>query len=81
MQYSYVAFFLMIMIHAVFAKENPESRTIPATQGIHFLSLGRVAPRLASEIAASTWSIGGETLDRGFAVYKNYRVMGSVFGS
>jgi hypothetical protein len=35
--------------------------------------LGRIAPRAASRIAASSWSIGGETLDRDFAVYANYK--------
>ena len=31
-------------------------------------SIGRLAVRHAREIASSTWSIGGETLDRDFAV-------------
>ncbi|MCC5805796.1 MAG: chitobiase/beta-hexosaminidase C-terminal domain-containing protein [Opitutales bacterium] len=35
--------------------------------------IGRVRPRSAREIPSSTWSIGGETLDRGFAVYAEYR--------
>mgnify|MGYP002788827941 CR=1 FL=1 len=40
----------------------------------HDLSpLGKVRPRAASEIASSTWSIGGETLDRDFAVYDHYK--------
>ena len=36
-------------------------------------SIGRLAVRHAREIASSTWSIGGETLDRDFAVYENYK--------
>ncbi|HSI37404.1 MAG TPA: hypothetical protein VK986_27695, partial [Tepidisphaeraceae bacterium] len=31
------------------------------------------APRHAKDIPASTWSIGGETLDRDFAVYAHYK--------
>ncbi len=35
--------------------------------------LGQVRPRHAREIAASPWSVGGETLDRDYAVYANYK--------
>jgi hypothetical protein len=35
--------------------------------------IGRLAPRPASAIRGSTWSVGGETLDRDFAVYEHYR--------
>lgn len=35
--------------------------------------VGKVQPRAAHEIAGSSWSIGGETIDRDFAVYQNYR--------
>ena len=35
--------------------------------------LGTIKPRSAAEIASSAWSIGGETLDRDFAVYAKYR--------
>lgn len=35
--------------------------------------IGKIRPRAAREIASSTWSIGGETLDRDFAVYENYK--------
>lgn len=38
-----------------------------------FERLGKIKPRSAKEISASTWSIGGETLDRDFAVYANYK--------
>lgn len=40
---------------------------------IGFPCLGKLATRPAQEIAASTWSVGGETLDRDFAVYANYK--------
>lgn len=35
--------------------------------------LGKVRPRHAKEIAGSTWSVGGETLDRDYAIYANYK--------
>lgn len=35
--------------------------------------VGRIKARSAAEIASSSWSIGGETLDRDFAVYANYK--------
>lgn len=35
--------------------------------------LGEVRPRAAKEIAGSTWSVGAETLDRDYAIYRNYR--------
>ncbi len=38
-----------------------------------FPLVGTIRPRHAREIRSSTWSVGGETLDRDFAVYGNYR--------
>lgn len=35
--------------------------------------VGKVHPRSAMQIASSSWSIGGETLDRDFAIYANYK--------
>lgn len=35
--------------------------------------VGRLKPRHAKEIAASTWSIGGETLDRDYTDYQSYK--------
>ncbi len=35
--------------------------------------VGRIEPRSARAIVESPWSIGGETLDRDFAVYENDR--------
>jgi hypothetical protein len=34
---------------------------------------GQIKPRTANDIAASDWSIGGETLDRDYADYAKYR--------
>jgi hypothetical protein len=38
-----------------------------------FPRLGTIRPRSASEIGSSGWSIGGETLDRDFAIYDHYK--------
>jgi hypothetical protein len=38
-----------------------------------FRCLGRVKPRLASEIEASNWSVGAETMDRDYTVYRNWK--------
>jgi len=35
--------------------------------------IGHVRPRSASAIASSSWSVGGETLDRDFADYQQYK--------
>lgn len=49
-----------------------ELKTIdPTTLG--FPCIGTLKTRSASEIASSLWSIGGEALDRDFAVYDNYK--------
>jgi hypothetical protein len=50
------------------------SVAIPPTPGLEgWPVVGRVRTRPASEIASSTWSIGGETLDRDFARYDAYK--------
>jgi hypothetical protein len=38
-----------------------------------FPLLGQLATRPASQIKSSSWSVGGETLDRDFAIYANYK--------
>ncbi|MBI5770339.1 MAG: hypothetical protein HZA93_21365 [Verrucomicrobia bacterium] len=55
------------LLAASFAQE------ITPTTGITFPVLGKIAPRHAREIASSPWSIGGETIDRDFTVYENYK--------
>lgn len=49
-----------------------ELKTIDLTK-FGFKSIGQMKTRSASEIQSSMWSIGGETLDRDFAVYDNYK--------
>lgn len=42
-------------------------------RGVDFPYLGEVRPRAASEIRASNWSVGAETMDRGYTVYRNWK--------
>ena len=44
-----------------------------AMDDIGFPLLGKLATRSAKEITASSWSVGGETLDRDFSVYAQYK--------
>ena len=46
---------------------------IAPTTGIDFPVLGKIKPRPAAEISGSSWSIGGETLDRDYADYAKYK--------
>lgn len=60
------------------ALTDAEMKALHDASGVDTLNtalplLGQIAPRSAAEITASTWSVGGETLDRDFAVYANYR--------
>ena len=49
------------------------AQEIAPTTGIAWPVIGKVAPRAAQDIASSPWSVGGETLDREFAVYDHYK--------
>lgn len=49
------------------------AQTIEPTEGIPFAVAGKIRPRAATEIKASPWSVGGETLDRDFADYQQYK--------
>lgn len=47
---------------------------VPPTEApAEFAPIGRLATRMAKDISSSTWSIGCETLDRGWADYWKYR--------
>ncbi len=51
--------------------------TLPAisysTEGITFPVLGSLTPRHAREIQSSNWSVGAETMDRDYTIYKNWK--------
>ena len=40
---------------------------------VSFEKIGHMQPRHARQIAASPWAIGGETIDRGYSVFENWR--------
>lgn len=44
-----------------------------SAQNITFNKLGEVKPRHASEIEASNWGVGAETMDRDYTIYENWK--------
>lgn len=64
---------LRSLIVAGFGALATMAQDITPTTGVDLPVIGRLATRAASEIASSPWSIGGETLDRDFAVYEHYK--------
>jgi hypothetical protein len=51
-----------------------EAKTsLDQTLGDAYHYLGQIRPRHAREIPASNWSIGAETMDRDYTIYKNWR--------
>ena len=44
-----------------------------AAPGAGFVYLGTIRPRHAREIESSNWSIGAETMDRDYTIYRNWR--------
>jgi hypothetical protein len=42
-------------------------------EGIAFPRVGKLTPRHAKEIRGSNWSVGAETMDRDFTVYRHWR--------
>ena len=43
-------------------------------EDISFEQVGRIKPRHANEIHSSNWSVGAETMDRDYTIYKNWKV-------
>ncbi|MBN1346386.1 MAG: beta-galactosidase, partial [Phycisphaerae bacterium] len=55
------------------AADSPAASQLTVTPGEGFTYLGKIAPRHARDIKASNWSVGAETMDRDYTVYKNWR--------
>ena len=66
-------FLLLLLIPIMTLSLRLPAQIIAPTEGIAFPVAGKIRPRSASEITASNWSIGGETLDRDFADYHQYK--------
>ena len=61
---------VLVALVAVGAAQEPK---------VPFPVVGKITPRSAKQIASSSWSIGGETLDRDYAIYGNYsKYVGSL---
>lgn len=58
---------------ALFAVALSAFAQAPDDKGPAFPAIGKIKPRSAKEITSSQWSIGGETLDRDYAIYNNYK--------
>ncbi|MCX7886373.1 MAG: glycosyl hydrolase 115 family protein [Verrucomicrobiae bacterium] len=59
---------LSAKLQAASQKLKPRKSTLD-----EFPCIGKLTTRHARDIKSSTWSVGGETLDRDFAVYANYK--------
>lgn len=57
------------------------SRTPEPTQDIGLNQIGYLSPKNTKSILSSSWSIGGETLDRDFADYDSYKMFLSELGA
>ena len=44
-----------------------------SSQDVNWNKLGVVKPRHATEITASNWSVGAETMDRDYTIYENWK--------
>jgi len=42
-------------------------------EGISFKQVGRIKPRHANQIRSSNWSVGAETMDRDYTIYRNWK--------
>ncbi|MEJ1973421.1 MAG: hypothetical protein WDM96_13450 [Lacunisphaera sp.] len=47
--------------------------TASTTPGIDLPVRGKLKPRTAAEIGSSSWSVGAETIDRGFTNYNSFK--------
>jgi hypothetical protein len=75
------AFGLGLTLAFLFGSSGAVFAQASASDGPALPLIGKIRPRSAKEIASSTWSIGGETLDRDFAVYANYRTFLGPLGA
>jgi len=57
------------------AKLEAASQSLKPRKSVlgHYPCIGKLATRHARDIKSSMWSVGGETLDRDFAIFANYR--------
>jgi hypothetical protein len=57
----------------IFAQSLVLQTVLGGEPGEGYRLVGKVRPRHAREIAASNWSVGAETMDRDFTIYKNWK--------
>lgn len=66
----HATWFILVMLAVGGAVGEAQTTNVPAPG---FQRLGKIKARAAKDIASSSWSIGGETLDRDFGIYTNYK--------
>lgn len=60
----------LVALSAALPAGSPSKRV---EQTVAFPCIGKLGTRHARDIKSSWWSVGGETLDRDFAIYANYK--------
>ncbi len=60
----FIAFFVLLISWGTWAQSN---------EGIPFKQIGKVKARSSSEIVSNNWAIGGETLDRDYSDYNQWK--------
>ncbi len=68
---SFLVFKTAIFAAAVFLATGTRAQSLPEPEGFQYI--GKYKPSLTKEIKASTWSIGGETMDRDYTDYQSFK--------
>ncbi|MBN2296316.1 MAG: hypothetical protein JXM70_28050 [Pirellulales bacterium] len=73
----FILYFLVLMLAAITsageAADQNTNDTACVSPGEGYTLLGKIKPRHARNIESSNWSVGAETMDRDFTIYKNWR--------
>ncbi len=72
MSHPSLSYTMALLLASVMGIAGVSAATVPADT-IELPVLGKLKTRAAHEIKSSPWSIGGETIDRDFTVYENYK--------
>ncbi len=60
-----------LLAAAVFLTAGASAQSLPEPPGFQYI--GKYKPYLTKEVKASTWSIGGETMDRDYTDYQSFK--------
>ncbi len=62
-----------LTVYAILAIATLATGATPEAPAIPYRQIGQIQPRNTSEIVSSNWSIGAETMDRDYTIYRNWR--------